>query len=137
MNQRKRKTIINNIESINMEIDYEKLADAIVKAQKGAELKNELKVKARHISAGLVNMIFYFGLFGISFLSILLIWEVSFWSSVTERVVATIVLSCLAVFFIVCAFESTNDKEKDSYLHLSMKVSLVSLIVSLVALFKG
>ncbi|MBR3768624.1 MAG: hypothetical protein IKL10_10370 [Clostridia bacterium] len=36
-------TVVNNIESVNMEIDYDKLAEAIVKAQEKAEEQKNLQ----------------------------------------------------------------------------------------------
>ena len=38
-------TVVNNIESVNMEIDYDKLAEAIVKAQQKAEEQKLLQVQ--------------------------------------------------------------------------------------------
>lgn len=39
MAKKKQKTVVNNIDSVNIEIDYDKLAKAIVKAQQEAEEK--------------------------------------------------------------------------------------------------
>lgn len=38
-------TVVNNIESVNMELDYDKLAEAIVKAQQKAEKQKLLQVQ--------------------------------------------------------------------------------------------
>ena len=43
MRRKRHLTIIKNIESVNMEIDYDKLAKAIVKAQQEAEQQKEIE----------------------------------------------------------------------------------------------
>ena len=47
-NKKKRSTVINNIEQLNLEIDYDKLAEAIVKAQeKAKEIEKDEKSKEK------------------------------------------------------------------------------------------
>lgn len=43
MAKKQPKTVINNIDSVNVEIDYDKLAKAIIKAQKEAEEQKEIE----------------------------------------------------------------------------------------------
>ena len=137
MNQRKRKTIINNIESINMEIDYEKLADAIVKAQNNAKLDSKNKLKARRFLMSEFNMLFYFFLAAILLLAICLIWMGNLNSGLFSRIIVSALFLFLTVMSVKSAFESVEDKETDAHNHFNTNVSLVALIVALIALFKG
>ena len=65
MRRKRRSTIINNIESVNMEIDYDKLAEAIVKANnkqnteltKQEEINLSAKEKFRILRKGIVQII--------------------------------------------------------------------------------
>lgn len=63
MRRKRRSTIIKNIESINMEIDYDKLAEAIVKANNTENVKQEeeinfsAKEKFRILKKGIVQII--------------------------------------------------------------------------------
>jgi hypothetical protein len=65
MRRKRRSTIIKNIESVNMEIDYDKLAEAIVKANnkqntehtKQEEINLSAKEKFRILRKGIVQII--------------------------------------------------------------------------------
>lgn len=137
MNQRKRKTIINNIESINMEIDYDKLAEAIVKAQNMYKLDSESIFKARSSLAKIFNMIFY-TLLGCLFLAFSVsILHNSLIDNVFSCIMVSVLMFLLFLVSIKSTFESSKDKEAEAYNHFNTNVSLVALIVALVALFKG
>lgn len=62
MSNSKQKPIINNIDNLNLEIDYDKLAEAIIKAEEKAKIKSEPvaateKKSSRNLFKNICNII--------------------------------------------------------------------------------
>ena len=127
-----------------LEIDYDKLAEAIVKAQektKEASKKSESrKTRFRNAFLGNFNGIFYHGL------SILLIYFIiKIWISFSKHEITSLI-SCIiftvmfAVFSIVsflCGQETFGDDYERSRSLFSTNVSLIALIIAIIALYKN
>lgn len=142
-------TVVNNIESVNMEIDYDKLAEAIVKAQEKA---NEKYSVSRELMKFVITPIFWIltvfsGVLSITFFAFLFASAKDLLSN--ENWVAG-GLSLLFVFFvalftlILTVFLGLTAKEIDeendrNYIAsiFSNIVAIVALIVALIALIKG
>ena len=147
--------VINNIGEMNLEIDYDKLAEAIVKAQEKSEnIANRKKKFTSGAFATLITFAFYaLSIFGwiISVaipVSIYNMWSAFKWDSIANGVgsVAIIIfmlgLMAVLVLYSILLWKSAKEieTEKDRNYIISVFsgiVSFVALIVALVALFKG
>ena len=147
--------IINNIQELNLEIDYDKLAEAIVKAQEKSE--NEAN-KSKKFTSGMFSMFVFVILRLIACLG----WIIAFcvllgsvniltampwegFSVVAEnifQIVYTVAIVALLVLYPLMLWKSAKEieTEKDRNYIISVFsgiVSFAALIVALVALFKG
>lgn len=136
---RKAKTV-NNIDTVNVEIDYDKLAEAIVRATKKAEEEDRKNTKVRRILItglnGLVFVLFYL----ISAFGIVSTW-VRFAKGVGFSLVVSIILSLLCLVSVVvtflCQLEALKDDYKDAMSLFTTNIALIALIVAVVALLKA
>lgn len=148
MAKKKQNTIVNNIDSVNIEIDYDKLAEAIVKAN---TKQQETYSPSREWMKYILTPIFW----GVSAISgvLAIVMFVSLLQNITDVFengtltnVVVFLFKFLTTFFTAgfCAFSIVAakeiDKENDrTYIAsvFSNIVAIVALIVSLVALLKG
>ena len=145
--------VINNIGELNLEIDYDKLAEAIVKAQ--SENKNQKKSFVSNSFAFWISLFFRFTpLLGIisSVFGVFLIYQyatvVAIWNTGYD-IILNILILCLMVLILLAvigyciimwraAKEIEQEKDKNFIVAVfSGIVSFAALIVALVALFKG
>ena len=147
--------IINNIAELNLEIDYDKLAEAIVKAQEKSE--NEAN-RNKKFTSGTFAMIICFAFRGVAILGWLIALATpiaiinmakSFvWGEVNAIVsnvfsiafaVALFVVLVLYSFLLWKSAKEIETEEDRNYIIsvFSGIVSFAALIVALVALFKG
>ena len=156
MGKKKNKSqIINHIQEVKLEIDYDKLAEAIVKAQEKSE--NEAN-KSKKFTSGMFSMLVFVVLRLIACLgwiiafclllgSVNLITAMSWegFSVVAEnifQIVYTVAIVALLVLYPLMLWKSAKEieTEKDRNYIISVFsgiVSFAALIVALVALFKG
>ena len=128
--------------SLNFEIDYDKLAEAMVKALKSAENDSGKNAKAnkkfRNSFFRNLNGAFY-GLLGLfSILVIVSIW-VRYVNHNDLTLTVCIVLSALCCYFTVvsflCCYESMRDEYEQTISMLNTNITLIALIVAIVALY--
>lgn len=122
-----------------VEIDYEKLANAIVNAQESSN--NDVKGhKSRNSLINFLNGTIYI------ILAVFCVWGiVRYWSgsyvgtveSLIQCILITAILAVFAVWFFLCQQESLSDKGKGAIDDFSLNISLAALLVSLVALLGG
>lgn len=136
--------VINNIEEINLEIDYDRLAEAIVAAQEKESKKNEDKSKkrmgARQFLMAWCNGILYAVLYSYVLREIVEMWKnyvSSGESSLYMCIVYTIGGVSLAVLLFLAHQETMNDSKEDTITHFNTNIALVALIAAIVALVKG
>ena len=150
-----KKQTINNIQELNLEIDYDKLAEAIVKAQ---EISEDEANKKRKFTSGsfamLIMIAFYIFSVFVGLLSLLMIvapivsWNALHWNGLTNIVTSIVAIAFCIVFAILLglyavllwksAKEIETEKDRNYIISVfSGIVSFVALIVALVALFKG
>ena len=150
-----KKQIINNIQELNLEIDYDKLAEAMAKAQDISEDEENKKRKFTSGSFATLTMIaFYVFSILVGLLSVLMIsvpivsWNTLNWDGLTNIVTSIVAIAFCIVFAIllslytVLLWKSAKEieREKDRNYIISVFsgiVSFAALIVALVALFKG
>ena len=147
--------VINNVQELNLEIDYEKLAEAIVKAQEKSE--NEANRKKKFTS-GTFAMIISLAFRGVAILGwlialVTLIAIINMAKSFVWVDVNAVVGNVFNIAFAVALFvvlvlysfllwksakEIETEKDRNYIISVfSGIVSFAALIVALVALFKG
>ena len=134
-----KQTTVYNIDSVNMEIDYDKLAEAITKAQRVAGNDEKTTGKVRSVVIKFFNGIVYVAVCVLSVLAIYSVWtEVVYTpdTSLVNCIVLTIVLAIVAIFAFLCQQESFDDKEKDALDYFNANVSLLALVIAMLALFE-
>lgn len=150
--KRNRKVVVHN--HIN-EIDYDKLAEAMVKAQDISEVEENKKRKFTSGSFAMLIMIaFYvFSIFvallaASLILALVVSWNTLQWDGSTNIVVSILTIAFCIVFAIVLglyavllwksAKEIETEKDRNYIISVfSGIVSFAALIVALIALFKG
>lgn len=160
MAKKKEKTqVINNIGKVNVDIDCDKLADAIVRAQKKAEQQTEISITDAKMTTGffafIANLFFNGAGWMTAILSVLLgvaIWIVGVkdlnWQGTSNFILNTFVLLVITAVLVVsllvsimmigAAKEVKQSRDKNFVVSVfSSLTGLVALIVALIALFKG
>ena len=156
MGKKKDKTQpINNIQNLNLEINYDKLAESIVKAQEKAEASTQ---KQKHYTLGTFATPLIVAFYGMSVLGWILVaalpvgvykawdnlkWD-SFDSGLTSVVTLLFILGIMVIIglYSILLWKSAKEveAETDRNYVISMfsgVVSFAALIVALVALVKG
>ncbi len=153
MSRKDKKTIVNNIQELNLEIDYDKLADAIVKVDKkrAEEEANDPTAKVfTSISSDMLKATASACLLVAVLLTARVISTCSAleWNTVQQILgyiialiplplgVVAIVVFCIKVLRFSKVIESVKDKNYTISI-FSALVSFAALIVALIALFKG
>lgn len=137
-------TVVNNIESVNVDIDYDKLAEAIVKAQKQAETENIKETKRtsrfRTRAMNFFNGSIYALIYVLSIYCVYIIWTetygqpgIALWSCI----IFTVLFIFIAIYAFLCQQETYKDKVTDVHEHFNTNISLVALIIAIIALVKG
>jgi len=135
---------VNNINQLNLEIDYDKLAEAIVKAQETVTQKTEKKEKRRtrfrNILLRNVNGVVYHGIAIFMVLLIIGTW-VTYKNGTGPSLVLSIVFTLLFAFLcfisFMCGQETFDDTYETTVSLFDTNVSLIALVVAIIALYKG
>ena len=147
--------VINNIQELNLEIDYDKLAEAIAKTNNKIEAEAN---KSKKFTSGMFTMFVYIFLRLIAILG----WIIAFalllgsintfsemsWSTLPAvaenifQIIYTIAIIVMLILYPLMLWKSAKEieTEKDRNYIISVFsgiVSFAALIVALVALFKG
>ena len=147
--------VINNIQELSLEIDYDKLAEAIVKAQEKSE--NEAN-RTKKFTSGTFTMIISLAFRGVAILGWLIalatpVAIINMAKSFMWNEVNTVMSNVFSIAFAVALFvvlllysfllwksakEIETEKDRNYIISVfSGIVSFAALIVALVALFKG
>ena len=146
--------VINNIGELNLEIDYDKLAEAIVKAQKSSESETSKNKKFTSVTFALLISLVFRGIAIIGF-ALTIIMPIALWESIKikqEGILGLLFVILMGAFSLACVFvlfilswilwksakEIETEKDRNYIISVfSGIVSFAALIVALVALFKG
>lgn len=135
----KKPTTKTVIENLNLEIDYDKLAEAIVRASEAASDPKKKGSKHRRILLRIANVLAYL-LIAISTVVCLII----VWSSLYQThwkllpcIIVSIVLGGFLVLMLLCFNESYDDDYQDALTLFTTNISIVALIVAIIALIKA
>lgn len=151
MSKNKKTQIINNIESINLEIDYDRLAQAIVKANENADKgKKYVSGTFAFLSSILFCILsgigFLFAFVGIIGSVVFFIQNLSagFFPIIKNImislliIISSVLIGLFAYIFLKAGKEISNEKDRNFIISaFSGIVSFVALIVALIALAKG
>ena len=147
--------VVNNIQELNLEIDYDKLAEAIVKAnsQLDAEANKSKKFTSGMFSVSVFVILRVIALLGWIIAFALLIGSINTfiemsWNDFSTisgnifQIIYSITITVLLVLYPLMLWKSAKEieTEKDRNYIISVFsgiVSFAALIVALVALFKG
>lgn len=132
--------VINNIGELNLEIDYDKLAETIVKANVKIESQDTKRIGARQVLMAWCNGIIYAVLYSYLIREIIVMWQkyaTTGESSLYMCIVYTVGGASLATLLFLAHQESINDSKEDTITHFNTNIALVALIAALIALVKG
>ncbi|MBR2413591.1 MAG: hypothetical protein IKB13_03750 [Clostridia bacterium] len=127
--------IIYNIDNVNMEIDYDKLAEAIVKAQENTNKGSKIRSSA----FWLFNVLVYLSTVATSATCVYFIWKELYTQQLQTFAFCsfcTIIFIFIIVYSVACFIESLRDKHSDSFSHFNVNISFIALIISVIALFR-
>ena len=134
---------INNIQELNLEIDYDKLAEAIVKAQQKETLQQS-NMEHRGIILGLFNVLVFTTPIILILKTLVGMWINCFqtgYPEIISNIIMCIVLTVSGIFISLLLFsavkETLCDTEKQMLSHFNTNIAVAALLVALVALFKG
>ena len=130
---------IYNVENLNVEIDYEKLANAIVEAQTKARVKKK-KDNFRAKAMQFFNGVFFGIVAVISVSGIFAIWKDCFPNKTIPLygcVILTGLFAFVGIYALLCQQETFDDDSDESISHFNTNVALLALIIALVAMWKG
>lgn len=128
-----------NVTIVSNEIDYEKLAEAIVKAQSNEKEIKKDTGKLRSSAMSFLNGVMYSTVYIVSGLFIYTVWtelHPKHNVSLVSCVVLTMVLVFVGAYSFLCQQESFQDKKSDIREHFNINISLIALIVAIVAFLK-
>ena len=137
---KKGSTIHNHIDNLNLEIDYDKLAKAIIRANEETEKTPKRKMKFRAFLMGMCNGIVYLSLASYLVYQIVQMWfnyAAQQTPSLWMCIVATLFGIALTILLFISQQETCNDSDDEVLNHFNSSISFVALIISLVALLKG
>lgn len=129
-----------NIDNVNVEIDYDKLAKALVHAEKEANNKKVNKSLFRSKAMNFINGTIFIMVSLLAVTGIELLWK-NCYSAGTISIVCcsflTIILIFIAVYAFLCQQETFNDDSTDSINQFNTNIALIALVISMIALMKG
>ena len=129
-----------NIYNIKNEINYDKLAEAIVRAKQIEAKKNKQRpnrVRGAVMAAANTMIPIIFAIFTI--LTCIGMW-VEFSTESTlgliECIAHTLLLAVVLIISVCCSIEAWKDDDESAISHFNTNVAIVALIVALITLFK-
>ena len=131
---------IYNIDNVNMEIDYDKLADAIIKAQEKAKEQSKRPNRFRSSVMAIVNVCIPVLLAIFSVITCVGIWKEYFIDPVNglfRCIFLTLLFIVVVIISICCSREAWKDDDENAIMHFNTNIALVALIVAMIALLKG
>ena len=139
MAKKKEKTqVINNIKELNLEIDYDKLADAIVKAEEANRKPLPKKKNLREKAMSFLNGALYSFVYVIAGACIYQTWKncQAEENSLFVSIICTLIFAFCGAYAFLCQQEASYDSGQEAQAHFNLNIALIALIVALVALFK-
>lgn len=130
--------VVNNIQELNLEIDYDKLAEAIIKAKKIQPSPAAKKKNFREKAMSLMNGILYAFIYVIALLCIVEVWR-GFSQNPEHLVVnifCTAVFGIFGVYAFLCQQEALKDNGQEAQTHFNSNIALIALILAILTFFR-
>ena len=134
------KTVVNNIDSVNIEIDYKKLAREIVAAQEEAKMQKKRPNRFRAGVMAVANTMIPIIIAVFALLACIGVWTEFATEpkhSLLGYIVYTLMFIVVVIVSICCSVESWKDDDENAMQHFNSNVALVALIISFIAFMKG
>ena len=122
--------------AVDINIDYEKLAQEIVKAQQEAMRQKNRPNRFRGSIMGTLNAALYIMIALLAVGMAIGVWITPIGGLVTQ-LFYTVFFGMVALFSGGCFVESFKDSDENAQQHFNTNLTLIALIVALVALAKG
>lgn len=125
--------------SCRLEIDYDRLANAILKAQLKIDNKKNKHSKVRRGLMNFLNGTVYISISILCFYGIYYVWHSysgGMSNNIVLKIIITILLGVLGVVLFLSQQESLEETEEESNEHFNTNLSLAALIIALIALFR-
>lgn len=131
--------VINNIQELNLEIDYDKLAEAIVTVQQNHKRKINANKSLREKAMFYLNGTLYAAVYIFAGFCIYLSWQKYNQSSMTLffSILNTVIFAFIGIYAFLCQQEAFGDDAQTVQTHFNTNIALAALIISVIALFKG
>lgn len=135
----KKDKYVYNIDNFNMEIDYDKLAEAIVKAEaKAKEKKPRMNLRAKAMR--FFNGTAYSIVCVIAASAIYVIWKEQYPAKLISLygcILLSVLFAFVGIYAFLCQQETFDDNGEESISHFNTNVALIALIIALIALMRG
>ena len=135
----RKKSTVSRVENVNIEIDYDKLAQAISKANQENGKKSSSHSKVRSKIMNTLNGIIYSSIYIFCFFGVRYVWKSFSYTSTNDliaRIIMSVILIVAGIFMFLSQQESFDDTYEETKDHFNTNLSLVALIVALIALYK-
>lgn len=135
MKKRIKRTVV-----VKTEIDYEKLAVAIIEAQNKVTEKASSSRKFREAGMSFFNGSVYAFLYGLIGYLVYALWNnvhVETSMAFYKEVFLSIILAFIGIYAFLCQQESLRDTGTEIHKHFNNIVPFAALILTLVTLFRG
>lgn len=123
-------------QTVQIEIDYDKLAESIVKANKMQNTNQFKHSKYRIKIMNFLNGIIYLSGYSYCVIKIFNIWANSLYE-LRERIFLTTFLIIMALILFLMQQESLDESKDETVLHFNSNVALYAFIVAIIELSKG
>ena len=128
-----------NADARPLEIDYDKLAEAIVKAQTKVEKPAKKANKYRNILYWGINDFFYYTVFLLLIFGICYLWKGFVYNGILlliAKILFSMTLLIFAIISLLARKEATEDRNRNAREYFAANMSFVAVLVALFALFK-
>ena len=128
-----------NTNQISVEIDYDKLAESIVKAREKANKSEYKHSKLRLVSMKILNGMTYIGTALLMIYFIYKIWDTADFSNTAQivySVIFSIYFGVTGVIMFLSQQESLGESYEETRFHFNTNISLIAMIVALLALYQ-
>ena len=136
----KKPTTKTVIENLNLEIDYDKLAEAIIRANKSADEKGRKNTRTRRILITGINGIVFASFYVLAIFGIISTW-VRYRNGTGLSLPISIVLTAFCVISaavtFLCQQEAMEDDYKEALSLFTTNVALIALIVAVISLINA
>lgn len=122
--------------TVNVNIDYDQLAEAVIKAQEKAQKNHPRENRLRGSLMAIFNAMLYFATAFVGVCMVICTWVIPI-GNIGTRIVCTFLFGIIAIYSGACFYESIKDSDENAQQHFNTNITLIALIVALVALFKG